>query len=263
LGKSVLGNQKSLKQVNSHKIKSFFQNHYTMPKTVLVAAGNIKHQSLLDWFGQEVEAEAALADTEQAEELAPQEEGQVKVQHKKTEQVHLCIGAQVFHARHPDRFALAVLDGLLGGGMSSRLFQEIREKRGLAYSVYSYHSLFIETGLIGAYVGTRPDNVKEALKIVKAEFERLGNDSLTEEEVEKVKNQLKGRLILSMESTSARMNRLGKSYLAHREILSLDQLIKRVESIEKEDIQRIARTYLTPDKITVAAIGPIKASELS
>lgn len=263
LGKSVLGNQKSLKKANSSKIKSFFQNHYTLPKTVLVTAGNINHQSLLNWFGQESKNEEVFNDTLQMVELAPQEESQVKIQTKETEQVHLCLGARIFHARHPDRFALAILDGLLGGGMSSRLFQEIREKRGLAYSVYSYHSLFIDTGLLATYVGTRPNNVKEVLKIVRGEFERLCNETLREEEVEKVKNQLKGRLILSMESTSARMNRLGKSYLAHGEILSLEQLINRVESVEIEDIHRIAQNYLTPDKISVTAIGPVKESDLS
>jgi predicted Zn-dependent peptidase len=154
-----------------------------------------------------------------------------------------------------------VLGVILGGGMSSRLYQEIREKRGLAYSIYSYHSLYTETGLIAVYAGTRPTNAENVIKLIKNEIESIIDKGITDKELHRAKEHLKGQLILSLESTSNRMMRLGKSELTHGEILTLNELISRIEKVKREDVRDLAGKIFRPEKMVLTVIGSFRDEE--
>ena len=174
---------------------------------------------------------------------------------KETEQYHICIGGEGIARNDDRRFALSILDTILGGSTSSRLFQEVREKRGLAYAVYSWASQYQDTGQVGIYVGTREDNVVEALDVIGRELARVREQRVDEEELRRAREHVKGRLALSMESTASRMNRLGRSVLMDTPLLSLDETIERLEAVTREDLEQLARELFPPAGMSVAAIG--------
>jgi predicted Zn-dependent peptidase len=175
---------------------------------------------------------------------------------KDTEQYHVCLGAPGIARSDRRRFAASLLDAILGGSASSRLFQEIREKRGMAYAVYSFASQYTDTGQIGLYVGTREENLDDCLAIAVEQIEDVAAGNLKPDELERAKENLKGRLLLSMESTSNRMSRLGKSLIADTEILSLDRIIAEIEAVEPESLAELAGVLLAPDRLSAAGIGP-------
>ena len=171
----------------------------------------------------------------------------------------MCLGA-VGISRHDDRrFALRVLDTLFGGTSSSRLFQEIRERRGLAYSVYSFTSAYRDTGQVGLYVGTRADNLTQAMDVVGSELERLREDPGSDEEVARAKENLKGRVVLALESTGARMNRLGSEVLAGEPMLSIDEVVERIDAVTREELESLVSELWAPGQLAVAGIGPDEA----
>ena len=174
---------------------------------------------------------------------------------KETEQYHLCLGAPGIPRADERRFAMRVLDTILGGATSSRLFQEIREKRGLAYSVYSYSSQYIDSGQIAVYVGTRPENVGEAMQVIGHELRRLQDEPIPEEELERAKDNVKGRTVLSMESTLARMNRLGSSLLMGVPLLSLDETLARIDAVTIDDVAELAAELLDAERLCAAGVG--------
>ena len=174
---------------------------------------------------------------------------------KDTEQYHITLGAPALARDDERRFILRVLDNILGGTSSSRLFQEVRELRGLAYNVYSFQSLNAGTGLIGVYLGTRPDNVAPALQVVADELERLREDGVTPEELERSKENVKGRIVLSLESTASRMSRLGSAVLSELPLLSLDEVVERIESVTLDELNGLLRELLAPERLSAAAVG--------
>ena len=174
---------------------------------------------------------------------------------KETEQYHVCLGGPGLARDDERRYALRVLDTILGGTSSSRLFQEVREKRGLAYSVYSFQASYAGTGQIGMYLGTRPDNVERAVRVVGDELERFREDPASPDELARAKENLKGRVVLSLESTTARMNRLGSSMLAELPLLSVDELIERIDAVTRDDLQGLARELLAPEALSAVGIG--------
>ena len=153
------------------------------------------------------------------------------------------------------RYALRVLDTILGGTSSSRLFQEVRERRGLAYSVFSFTSHHAGSGQVGIYLGTRPDNVAKGLRVVGDELERLRADGVSADELTRAKDHAKGRIVLSLESTSARMSRLGSAILAGLPLLSLDELLERIDAVTAEEVDALARELLAPERLSAAGIG--------
>jgi predicted Zn-dependent peptidase len=170
------------------------------------------------------------------------------------------LGTNGLSRSHPDRFAFGIVNAALGGGMSSRLFQEIREKRGLAYSVYSYHQMYAEAGMFAMYSGTTPGRAEEALRLLRQEAAAMAEDGLTRDEFERAKGHMKGSMVLSLEETSGRMSRLGRSETGHGEILSLDEMLDRVASVTLEDANRVAREVLTrPMALTV--LGPFDRND--
>jgi predicted Zn-dependent peptidase len=180
----------------------------------------------------------------------------LRFQRKDTEQYHVCLAAPGIARSDRRRFAASILDAILGGSASSRLFQEIREKRGLAYAVYSFVSQYTDTGQIGVYVGTREDNLDEALAITAGQIADIADGNLSDRELSRAKENLKGRILLSMESTSTRMNRLGKSLITDSELLSLDRLVGEIDAVEITSVCELAAALLAPEKLSVAGIGP-------
>jgi predicted Zn-dependent peptidase len=179
----------------------------------------------------------------------------VRFVEKDTEQYHVCLGGPGIARADERRFALRVLDNILGGTSSSRLFQEVREKRGLAYSVYSFNSLFAETGQVGLYVGTRPDNVGKALGVIAEELERFRAAPATADELARSKENVKGRVLLALESTVARMNRLGATVLADMPLLSVDEIEAAIDAVTLDDVAALATELFDPARLSAAGIG--------
>ena len=179
-----------------------------------------------------------------------------RFERKDTEQYHVCLGG-LGVSRHDDRrFALRILDTIFGGTSSSRLFQAIREERGLAYSVYSFTSAYHDTGQVGLYVGTRADNLLEAMTVVGAELDRLRAQPATDAELRRAKENLKGRVVLALESTGARMNRLGSEILAGAPLMALAEVIARIDAVSMNDLAGLADELWSPGRLTAAGIGP-------
>ena len=176
-----------------------------------------------------------------------------------TEQYHVVLAAPGIAHGDERRYAVSLLDAILGGSASSRLFQEIREQRGMAYSVYTFGSQYEETGQVGIYVGTREENLDECLDVIAAELEDVGAGRLREGELDRAKENLEGRLLLSLESTSNRMSRVGKALVTDTEIVSLEETLRRVRAVTEDDVARAARDLFAPARLSAAGIGPREA----
>ena len=261
LGRPILGKVGSVGAATRDQIHRFYRKRYVPGNLVVVAAGNVRHEDLLDLISSNMETGRVRTPRGPSDRNlrpvgdAPQPSGRTLVKRRKTEQAHICIGTNGLSRRDPDRFAFGIVNDALGGGMSSRLFQEIREKRSLAYSVYSYHSMFAEAGLFCAYAGTRPSRAKEVLGLVRRELDDMAEHGLTEAELERAKGHIKGSLVLSLEEPGGRMSRLGKSEISHGEILTVNQILRRIEAVTLDDARRAAeRVLLQPAALTV--LGP-------
>jgi predicted Zn-dependent peptidase len=184
------------------------------------------------------------------------------VRRRDTEQAHICVGTSGLSRTDPDRFAFGVVNNAIGGGMSSRLFQEVREKRGLAYSVYSYHTMYAEAGLFCAYAGTTPGRAREVLSIVRGQLEDVAEKGLAPDEFERAKGHMKGSLVLSLEDPGGRMSRLGKSEIGHGETLTVNQLLARIAAVTPEDARRAAERVLS-QPMTTTVLGPFGRRDLS
>jgi predicted Zn-dependent peptidase len=191
----------------------------------------------------------------------PAASGRTVVKKRDTEQAHICVGTSGLSRTDPDRFAFGVVNNAIGGGMSSRLFQEVREKRGLAYSVYSYHSMYAEAGIFSAYAGTTPARAKAVLSIVRAQIEEVAEKGLAPEEFERAKGHMRGSLVLSLEDPAGRMSRLGKSEISHGESLTVNQLLARIAAVTPEDASRAAERVLS-QPMTTTVLGPFARGAL-
>jgi predicted Zn-dependent peptidase len=180
----------------------------------------------------------------------------VRFARKDTEQYHVCVAAPGISRSDRRRFAASLLDAILGGSASSRLFQEIREKRGMAYSVYSFASQYTDTGLVGFYVGTREENLAACLEIANTEIADIASGHLRANELERAKENLKGRIVLSMEATANRMSRMGKAVITDTELLTLDRIIAEIEGVQPEHVSELAELLLAPERLSAAGIGP-------
>jgi predicted Zn-dependent peptidase len=190
-------------------------------------------------------------------EAAPQlPQAQVRFQRKDTEQVHVCLGAPGLARGDDRRFAVRVLDAVFGGLSSSRLFQAVREERGLAYSVYSFSGQYTDTGQIGLYVGTRPDNLADAMQVVASELDRLRRELVSPEELVRARENVKARVILALESSSARMNRLGASTLYDLPLVDADELMAKVDAVSMDDLRELVDELWEPERLSAAGIGP-------
>jgi predicted Zn-dependent peptidase len=253
LGRPIIGTAEVVANVPVPDIAAYHDSRYVGPNLVVAAAGNVEHDRVVELTEKLFDARAATADGDYAppDSFAPEAAFHTKT----TEQYHLCLGGPGIARGDERRFALRVLDTLLGGSSSSRLFQEVREKRGLAYSVYSYASHYIDSGQVGVYVGTRPDNVAEAMDVIGTELRRAAQEPVAEDELERAKENVKGRMVLSFESTLTRMNRLGGSVLTGVPLLSLDEMIAKVDEVSLADVSDLARDLFAPEKLSAAGVG--------
>jgi predicted Zn-dependent peptidase len=255
LGRAVIGDRKVVASTTTEQLAAFHAERYVPARIVISAAGSIDHDRLVE-MARAVDPLRSAAREEPALSLAPEFTRRVRFLEKDTEQYHVCIGGPGVARDDERRFALRVLEGVLGGTSSSRLFQEVRERRGLAYSVFCFSNLFAHTGEVGIYLGTRPENIREAIAVIAAELERCARDPATPEELERSRENLKGRLVLSMESTAARMTYLGGSVLNGLPILSLDDLIGRIDAVGVQDLAELAESLYRASELSLAAVGP-------
>ncbi|HEV7525885.1 MAG TPA: pitrilysin family protein [Acidimicrobiia bacterium] len=259
LGREVLGSEESITAMARADIESYHAEHYQPSNVVFAAAGNLTHDKVLELVDRHFpSSEAVRPARPRFDTVAPQP---LLVLHRDTEQTHVVTGVRALAALDADRYALTVVNQVLGGGMSSRLFQEIRETRGLAYSVFSYSASFDETGFVAIYAGTAPEHVPETLSVIGAELDRLVKEGLSDAEVAGAKGHLVGSLAMSLESSASRMRRLGRSELVEGEIPSLDDLIARVDAVTADDVARVIDRVFAGAPRALAVVGPHRASE--
>jgi predicted Zn-dependent peptidase len=256
LGRPVIGRGEVIAGLGPADVSSYHHQRYRPGSIVVSAAGNVEHEQIegLARRFMDVGPNGTVPDGERAKapgEVAPR----VTFHAKETEQYHICLGGPGLARNDDRRFALAILDGILGGSTSSRLFQEIREKRGLAYAIYSWSSQYTDTGQVGIYVGTREDNVSNALEVIGTELDRICTDPVGDDELSRAREHVKGRLALSMESTASRMNRLGRSVLMDTPLLSLDETIERLDAVDAAQLSELAHLLYPATRMSAAAIG--------
>jgi predicted Zn-dependent peptidase len=257
LGRPVIGRAEVISTVPVPQIAQWHDGRYVPGNIVVAAAGNLDHDRIVELVDSAVGAAPptpALAAAPGA--FAPA----VRFHSKDTEQYHLALGGWGIARGDDRRFALRVLDTILGGSTSSRLFQEVREKRGLAYSVYSYASHYLDTGQVALYVGTRPDNVREAMDVIGTELHRLQEDGVGADEVDRARDNVKGRTVLSMESSATRMNRLGSSVLMGVPVLTVDEVLARLDAVTLDDVNDLARELWVPEHLSAAGVGADEAT---
>jgi predicted Zn-dependent peptidase len=258
LGRPVIGTAEVISSVSRESLQGYHGALYEPGNVVLAGAGNVGHEELVALARGSL---AKLAESRPGAHharppLVKEPPPGVRFQRKDTEQYHVCLGAPGIARSDRRRFACSLLDAILGGSASSRLFQEIREKRGMAYAVYSFLSQYSDTGQIGVYVGTREDNLASALEIAVEQVDDIAAGNLRTNELERAKENLKGRIMLSMESTSTRMSRLGKSLITDAELLSVDRLIAEIDAVTSELVCELAALLLARERLSVAGIGP-------
>ncbi|GAA3406554.1 pitrilysin family protein [Paenibacillus hodogayensis] len=251
LAYSILGTEQNLRAMQPDTLRQYMNDHYSIPNTVISLAGNID-ESVIDLMERHF---GAFRNKGTASSLiAPEFTGESLFHAKKTEQNHICLSLPGCSMQDPMLYPMILLNNLIGGGMSSYLFQEIREKRGLAYSVYSYHTAHIDSGAFTIYMGTAPKQTDEVLKVTMDVLQGVAQNGLSEEELRKGKEQLKGSFILSLESTSSRMNRLGKNELMLGRHHTLDEILNMIDSVSREEIRQLVdRLFAKP--FALAMVG--------
>jgi predicted Zn-dependent peptidase len=254
LGRAIIGRADVVGSAAPDALRAFHAARYVPSNIVIAAAGSVDHDALVSMI-EDSGIERAGGRAPELPAAPDAQPARRRFFAKETEQYHVCLGAPGLARDDERRFALRVLDNILGGTSSSRLFQEVRERRGLAYSVYSFQSLYAGSGQIGLYLGTRPDNVGRALGVVADELERFRNEPATEDELERSKENVKGRVLLALESTTSRMNRLGSSVLAGIPLLSVDEVEARIDAVSVDDLQGLAEELLAPERLSAAGIG--------
>ncbi len=262
LGRAIIGRAAVVAGTPASGLAAFHAARYVPGNVVVAASGSVDHEQIvaLTRAAEDKAERMAPAVTLAADLEAPTLERRVRFITKETEQYHVALGGPGIVRDDPRRFALRVLDNILGGTTSSRLFQEVREKRGLAYSVFSFSSAFAHAGQVGLYVGTRPDNITKAMTVVGEELARFLQDGATADELDRSRENVKGRILLGLESTSARMNRLGSTVLADMPILAIDELEARIDAVSLDDVAALARELYAPERLSAAGVGADEAA---
>jgi predicted Zn-dependent peptidase len=254
LGRRVLGEAEVIAAIPIPDIDAYHQARYTGANVVVGAAGHLDHERIVELAERLVSPgtgeNGGIAGAGRLEESA-----RLRFYEKDTEQYHICFGAPGIPRDDERRYGLAVLDSIFGGSTSSRLFREVREKRGLAYSVGSYNEQYTDSGLVATYVGTREDNVEEACAIIGTELARLRTEPVSDEELARAKESVKGRLVLSSESTAARMTRISRATLFDLPIDSLDEILAKVDAVEVDDLTELAAELYGAERLSAACVG--------
>jgi predicted Zn-dependent peptidase len=261
LGRPVLGTVDSIEGMTRDQLHAYWRRHYKPADLVVALAGNVTHEHAVELVAGAFKGGEAGTRSERRR-AAPSLANGVRVQRKDTEQAHVVVGGRGIARDDPRRFALDVFNVAFGGGMSSRLFQEVRERRGLVYSISSYSIRHDETGSFSVYAGTAPKRVEEVLTIVRDEIGKVLADGLTEAEIERSKGHLKGSLALGMEDSASRMMRLGKAEVSGSELLDTDEIVERIEAVDADAIGAVVKEVLGGGPRALAAVGPLSEASL-
>jgi predicted Zn-dependent peptidase len=256
LGRAIIGRAPVIRDTPVERIAAFHAKRYVPGSVVIAAAGSVDHDEVVRLAEGTLSGLRAGARAPRPDAAPADPPASLRFARKDTEQVHVCLGGLGIPRGDDRRFAVRVLDAIFGGLSSSRLFQAVREERGLAYSVYSFAGQFADTGQVGLYVGTRPDNLAAALEVVGAELARLREEPATEEELHRARENVKARVVLAMESSAARMNRLGGSLLYDLPLLELDEIMARIDAVELADLRELVGELWAPARLSAAGIGP-------
>lgn len=258
LGRSVIGHADVVANTPVERIAAFHAERYVPGNVVIAAAGSVDHDQLVELAAARTPASGAKAPAPLgAPDPLP---ACVRFERKDTEQYHVCLGGSGLARDDERRFAMRLLDTIFGGTSSSRLFQEVREQRGLAYAVYSFSGQYADTGQVGLYIGTRADNLTAGMEVVADELTRMRREPATADELARAKENLKGRVVLSLESTGARMNLLGSNVLSDIPVLSLDEVIAKIDAVTLDDVGAVAHELFAPERLSAAGIGPDQAA---
>ena len=265
LGRPILGTVESIKGMDRSTVVNYYQKRYQPEDLVVAVAGNIKHKSVVAMVEDALSKDDFLDQPKKnykvrsSPKIKVPGKGKVILLDRKTEQAHIVYGVPGVARDDKRRFALSILSSALGGGMSSRLFQEIREKRGLAYSTYAYSQQFAGSGVLSFYVGCKPEKAEESIKIIQSILHDVADNGLTQEEISRAKGAVSGSLVLSQEDTGSRMSRIGKSELVYGQVMSFDQILQEIADVTPEQIKEIARQSL-PISPTLAVVGPFRSA---
>jgi predicted Zn-dependent peptidase len=260
LGYPILGTAESVQSFSRDQIHLYFKQNYQPDRIVVCAAGNLDHQEVVDRIG-ETFGRIPKADTSR-ERVKPQPISTMNISKRDLEQVHFCLGTRGLQYNHSLRFASYVLNTILGGGMSSRLFQEIRENRGLAYSVYSYLPTYVDAGLMVVYAGTGEDTFHEVITLTLKEFKSLKNEPFRNGELETTKDQLKGNLLLGLESSDNMMTRLAKNEIYFESYLPVDQVLEGIGGVKEEEIRHLASELFDERFFCLTVLGSLDRKDL-
>jgi predicted Zn-dependent peptidase len=262
LGRPILGTVKSIKEMSRSSVFNYYKKKYLPQDLVVAVAGNIKHKRVVAMVEEALSRDNFL-DVKGAPQIRPNTPVKTKPMHsvglltRKTEQAHMFYGMEGVARSDDRRFAMGVLASALGGGMSSRLFQEIREKRGLAYSVYAYAQQFAGSGQIGFYAGCNPTKAIEVVEIIREVLADVAENGMSHEEIERAKGAVRGSLVLSQEDSASRMSRIGKNEIVYGQVMGFDDILKAIARVNPTDVREIASEYLTKSP-TLALVGPFK-----
>jgi predicted Zn-dependent peptidase len=266
LGRPILGTIDSINSMSRNSVFNYYKKRYLPQDLVVAVAGNIKHKKVVEMVERALSADGFLhvKGTPQIrgnESIRKAKQTSVGLMTRKTEQAHMFYGMEGV-ARHDDRrFAMGILASALGGGMSSRLFQEIREKRGLAYSVYAYAQQFAGSGQIGFYAGCNPSKAIEVLEIIREVLADVAEHGMTHEEIERAKGAVRGSLVLSQEDSGSRMSRIGKNEIVYGQVMGFDEILQEIAGVSHEDVRKVASEFLTRTP-TLALVGPFKSESI-
>jgi predicted Zn-dependent peptidase len=261
LGYPIQGEAATIESLDRERLVSFFTCEYLQPQRIIIAAaGDLTHEQVLGGLQGTFNGLAPAQEQPAGNSFAPQQ--RVIFNYRRLEQVHVCMGTIGLSHLDPQRYALYVLNTLFGGSMSSRLFQEIREQQGLAYSVYSFISSYVDTGVFGVYMGVKKELAQQAIAIVLHEIEKLTQEKIGAEELDSAKEQLKGNLLLSTESTDNRMSRLAKSEIYYNSYIPLEDVVAEIDAVTSDAVQELARSMFTQKFVNYTFLGPLRAKDL-
>ncbi len=262
LGRPILGTRQTVRNFNRRRLRDYFQRHYTPQNMLIAAAGHLKHDQVVDLALKEFGEVPAGPNLDRDPEPVPHPT--IRHRRKKNlEQVHICVGTPAYPHAHDKRFACYILNAVLGGGMSSRLFQNIREQRGLAYAVFSGLSTFRDVGCLSVYAGTASENARKVIDLIVEEFSQLKSKPLGDQELQRAKDYLKGSTLLSLESTMSRMSNLARQEMYFGRYISLDELGRCVDEVTADNVLAVARELLDSDRIAATVLGPVDSVRIS
>jgi predicted Zn-dependent peptidase len=262
LGRSILGSVQSINEMSRKSVFNYYKKRYVPQDLVVAVAGNIKHKTVVEMIEKALSRDCFL-DVTGTPQVRPNKAIKVKEQlsvgliTRKTEQAHMFYGLAGVSREDDRRFTMGILSAALGGGMSSRLFQEIREKRGLAYSVYSYAQQFAGSGLLGFYAGCHPSKAVEVVEIIREVLHDVSENGMTTEEISRAKGAVKGSLVLSQEDSGSRMSNIGKSEIVYGEVMGFDEILKKISDVTPAAVRQLAGEILL-QRPTLALVGPFK-----